>query len=222
VRKFLLLLLFVSALFQSNAQSSSFERGFAKGYCQAKKEDKGQYTNCSTTPIAPLPKIGKESYSDGVIVGYQYYQGKGSAQNALIQGARDVGRSKFINYSYEPKRTQKKVKVYNPNKGWNYNNKIELSNGYYIGTTNNGKREKEGTYYWNSGHIFEGNWNHNKREGKGILYYPKSSDKYYYEGNWRNDKKFGSGYLYFKDGTKQRLYYDSSGNEFDYYEKWGE
>ncbi len=220
--KKLLLLLFVVSIFQLQAQSSSFERGFKEGYCQAKKEDKGQYTTCATSPIAPRPKAGKESYSDGVIAGYQRYQGKGSGQNGLIQGARDAYSTKNINYSYEPKRTKRKVKAYDPNKGYNKSNKVEYENGYYIGSTYDGKRDGNGTYYWNAGHIFEGEWSDGKREGSGILYYPKASDKYYYEGRWKNDKKFDSGYLHYQNGTKQRMYYDSAGNEFDYYEKWGE
>ena len=90
----LLLLLFVTSLFQLNAQSSSFERGFKDGYCQAKKEDKGQYTTCATFPIAPMPKAGKESYQDGFSAGYKKYGGSGSSssetQKMLIQGAKDA------------------------------------------------------------------------------------------------------------------------------------
>ena len=69
--KKILLLLFLTTLFKINAQSSSFERGFKDGYCQAKKENKGQYTTCVTSPLAPMPKVGKNSYQDGFSAGYK-------------------------------------------------------------------------------------------------------------------------------------------------------
>jgi len=95
--KKLFLLLFLTSIFQLNAQSSSFERGFRDGYCQAKKEDKGQYTTCATSPIAPIPKAGKESYQDGFSAGYKKYGGSGSSssetQKMLIKGAREIAKS---------------------------------------------------------------------------------------------------------------------------------
>ena len=78
--KKLLLLLFVTTLFNVNAQSSSFERGFRDGYCQAKKEDKGHYTPCAVSPIAPIPKVGKESYQDGFSIGMETYKKKNKSK----------------------------------------------------------------------------------------------------------------------------------------------
>lgn len=100
--KKILLLLFLTTLFKINAQSSSFERGFKDGYCQAKKEDKGQYTTCVTSPLAPMPKVGKNSYQDGFSAGYKKYGSNGDSssetQKMLIQGARDAA-PKFTDIS---------------------------------------------------------------------------------------------------------------------------
>jgi len=99
MKKIFLLATFIFSISTYGQLESKYEKGFKAGYCQAKKEDKGQYTTCETSPRAPRPKTGKESYNDGVIAGYKYYFGKGSSQNALINGAKTLGDSKkFINY----------------------------------------------------------------------------------------------------------------------------
>ena len=105
--KKLLLLLFVTTLLSVNAQSSSFERGFRDGYCQAKKEDKGQYTQCATSPIAPTPKAGKESYQDGFVEGYKKYNDN-SSNDLLIKGAADVGNSNRPTYNQSSNNQQNK------------------------------------------------------------------------------------------------------------------
>jgi hypothetical protein len=43
----------------------------------------------------------------------------------------------------------------------------------------NGKREGYGTYHWNNGEIFEGNWKDGMKNGFGIWRSPKGD---YYEG----------------------------------------
>jgi len=96
-----LFLLFAFTLSSYGQLNSNYERGYKDGYCKAKKEDKGQYTTCATSPRAPRPKVGKSSYSYGVIDGYQRYKngGKNSSQNALINGAKAIGNSKrFVDY----------------------------------------------------------------------------------------------------------------------------
>ena len=99
--KKLLLVLFAFTISSYGQLNSNYERGYKDGYCKAKKEDKGQYATCATSPRAPSPKVGKSSYSYGVIDGYQRYKngGKNSAQNALINGAKAIGNSKkFVDY----------------------------------------------------------------------------------------------------------------------------
>ena len=98
MKKIFLLATFILSISTFGQLNSNYEKGFKTGYCQAKKEDKGQYAPCITSPNAPLPKLGKESYNDGVIAGYKYYGGKYSTQNALINGAKTLSNSKkFIN-----------------------------------------------------------------------------------------------------------------------------
>lgn len=85
--KKLLLLLFVTALFSVNAQSSSFERGFRDGYCKAKKEDKGQHSICATYPRTPIPKVGKKSYQDGFYIGMETYSKSNNSSTEWLEMA---------------------------------------------------------------------------------------------------------------------------------------
>jgi len=95
MKKLLLLLLIAPVL--GFSQTSSFERGFRDGYCQAKKEDKGQYTTCATSPLAPRPKVGRASYQDGFAEGFKTYNGKGNSSKMLIDGQRKIAASNSIN-----------------------------------------------------------------------------------------------------------------------------
>ena len=101
MKKIVFLFLFIGSLFQSNAQSSSYEKGFRDGYCQAKKEDKGQYTPCGVTPLAPIPDVNKDTYQYGFSAGQKKYNGgndsKSETQKMLIQGAKDAA-PKFVDY----------------------------------------------------------------------------------------------------------------------------
>lgn len=76
-----------------------------------------------------------------------------------------------------------------------------------------------GTYVWNDGSRYEGNFKNGERNGEGIYYYPKGAKyigkqvdgkrngwgTYYYpngdkyEGEWKNDEKTGKGTMY-KEG----------------------
>jgi hypothetical protein len=199
MKKIFLLATFIFSISTYGQLNSNYEKGFKAGYCQAKKEDKGQYTPCGTSPIAPIPKTGKESYNDGVIAGYKYYFGEGSSQNALINGAKTLGDSKkFINYgkiiqdNYE-KASQSNYSN-NKEKGWEYNVRQDWDNGYYIGTTYNGYRYEYGKYYYNNGDRYEGNYYKNERSGFGIYYWNSGSR---YEGNWRDNNENGRGTYYY-------------------------
>ena len=82
-----LFLLFAFTLSSYGQLNSNYERGYKDGYCKAKKEDKGQYTTCATSPRAPRPKVRKATYNAGVLAGYKYYFKKDNAKNGLIKGA---------------------------------------------------------------------------------------------------------------------------------------
>ena len=101
--------------------------------------------------------------------------------------------------------------------------RIDYDNGYYIGDVDsNDERHGFGTYYWNDGDKYEGNWIHGERTGKGTYYY-SDGDKYVgdfvdgyfhgkgtyywtdgdrYEGDWLNGKRTGKGTYYFSNGNK--------------------
>lgn len=87
MKKLLLLSIFVFSISTYGQLSSKYELGFKAGYCEAKKEDKGRYTTCATSPRAPRPKVRKATYNAGVLAGYKYYFKKDNAKNGLIKGA---------------------------------------------------------------------------------------------------------------------------------------
>jgi len=203
MKKIFLLATFIFSISTFGQLNSNYEKGFKTGYCQAKKEDKGQYTTCATSPRAPRPKTGKESYNDGVIAGYKYYGGKDTSQNALINGAKTLGNSKrFVDYgTIVEKSFSSNSNSNNKEKGWEYNVRQDWDNGYYIGTTYNGDRYESGKYYYNDGDRYEGNYYKDERSGFGIYYWSKGSR---YEGNWRDDKSNGRGtYYYANDGSNR-------------------
>ena len=72
--------------------------------------------------------------------------------------------------------------------------RIDYDNGYYIGDVDsNDERHGFGTYYWNNGERYEGDWVHGKITGKGTYYY---SNGQRYEGGFLDSNFYGSGTLY--------------------------
>jgi hypothetical protein len=64
----------------------------------------------------------------------------------------------------------------------------------YNGFKVNGMRHGQGTFYYQDGGRYEGNWKFNKMNGFGRLFY--QTDKIAYEGEWVNDQFHGRGKLY--------------------------
>ncbi len=62
--------------------------------------------------------------------------------------------------------------------------RLNYANGYYIGQVLNGKAHGMGTYYWNDGSKFEGNWVNGVIHGNGLLTY--SNNQGVYVGYWDN------------------------------------
>ena len=60
----------------------------------------------------------------------------------------------------------------------------------YEGEYKNGKRNGQGTYYYDSGEKYIGEWKDGLREGKGIFYW---EDGTYWEGNFTNNEMNGKG-----------------------------
>ena len=57
-----------------------------------------------------------------------------------------------------------------------------------------------GTYTWENGDEYDGDWKNNKMHGLGTYYYKKSGSKY--DGDWKNNKMHGFGTFYWNDGDK--------------------
>lgn len=64
----------------------------------------------------------------------------------------------------------------------------------YEGSTLKGFRHGKGKYTFEDGSYYEGNWNFNRMQGYGKLFY--ASGKIAYEGGWSQDQIHGSGKLY--------------------------
>jgi len=94
--KKLLFTLFIFIAITSYGQSN-FEKGFDDGWCQAHKEDKGDFIMCNriAIPMAPMPQMFKDGYKDGFSLGYKTYSNKNSSGNssgnqALIDGSKKM------------------------------------------------------------------------------------------------------------------------------------
>ena len=81
----------------------------------------------------------------------------------------------------------------------NNEEKIIYENGiYYIGQFENNRPNGKGKLYYNNGNIlYEGDFINGKREGFG-KYIDKNGDVY--EGQWLNGKKHGEGKIFYKNG----------------------
>lgn len=77
------------------------------------------------------------------------------------------------------------------------------SNGKYEGTMNvsGNKRQGRGTYTWNNGDKYVGEWYAGKKHGAGEYFY-SSGNKKHYVGNWHKDQICGNGTLTYSDGAK--------------------
>ncbi len=61
---------------------------------------------------------------------------------------------------------------------------IRFADGIYSGVNVEGVRQGYGTFKYNNGDVYTGNWYNNKRSGRGTCKY-KNGDAY--EGDWKND-----------------------------------
>ena len=71
------------------------------------------------------------------------------------------------------------------------------TNGRFTGERINGKKEGNGTYVWNDGSIYKGEFSNDLMNGKGLLTIPGKGS---YEGNFINGKKSGTGTYKFTNG----------------------
>ena len=69
----------------------------------------------------------------------------------------------------------------------------------YKGQVEIGRPNGQGTYTFNDGRKYIGNWIDGEQNGRGILTSPNGEK---YEGVWKDGKQHGQGTLTFPDGTK--------------------
>ena len=84
------------------------------------------------------------------------------------------------------------------------NQTIKYKNGKYVGQIIDGIKQGKGTMYLDAGDRYEGDYNNNKREGKGIYYCnrdPFRGERY--EGDYKNDKRDGQGIYYYNNGDRE-------------------
>jgi len=87
-----------------------------------------------------------------------------------------------------------------------FDERSEWANEYYDGDWLDGKRAGLGVGVFSlkkGGGTYIGEWNNDKREGKGKHIYPSGD---FYEGGWLNDVKHGSGIHTDSNGRAVRLY----------------
>jgi len=94
---------------------------------------------------------------------------------------RNYNLNIFLNGSYEDVSSLK----YTKDELWTGYNK---DNKYFLGT-----------YYYNDGNRYEGEWKDGIKNGKGTYYF-KSGDRY--EGEWKDGIKNGKGTYYYNDGNR--------------------
>jgi hypothetical protein len=76
----------------------------------------------------------------------------------------------------------------------------------YVGNWVNMKRKGFGTNYWVNGDWYRGDWLEDKKHGQGTYQY-KNGDKYV--GQYKNDKQDGEGIMYYADGTTLKGYWSN-------------
>jgi len=67
---------------------------------------------------------------------------------------------------------------------------IQYDEGSYTGQVKDGLPNGHGTFKWNNGHRYVGDWVKGKMEGKGSYYYMEGE---YYDGDFKQDDKQGQG-----------------------------
>ncbi len=72
--------------------------------------------------------------------------------------------------------------------------KEEFAKGWYEGGKMNGLRNGYGTFHYNEGGKYCGDWLNSQMHGNGTLYY--ADGRIAYQGEWKNDSLSGHGVLY--------------------------
>lgn len=79
------------------------------------------------------------------------------------------------------------------------------SNGAYIGSIYNGKRDGIGMYVFDNGDTYIGEWKDDNRSGVGFYYYDSYPLQIYF-GEWENGKKNGKGHVWSPKFESEGIY----------------
>lgn len=77
------------------------------------------------------------------------------------------------------------------------------SGSKYVGQYKNGQRNGFGTLYYDNGDVYVGEWIKNKQEGNGIYEYSTQGSYQLYSGEWKAGKRSGFGFMQYKNGTER-------------------
>lgn len=61
-----------------------------------------------------------------------------------------------------------------------------------------GQAHGRGTWRWDDGNLYEGEWKYGKKEGRGVFRWPAGD---VYEGEWKDDKHEGLGMFRWASGS---------------------
>ena len=72
---------------------------------------------------------------------------------------------------------------------------------------------RAGVYYYSDGSRYDGNWENDKPNGAGRLYYAAGDQRIYFEGHWKNGARTGDGkILYYNDDKEFANYQNDKRN----------
>ncbi|HPR64598.1 MAG TPA: hypothetical protein PK014_10285 [Thermoanaerobaculia bacterium] len=98
-------------------------------------------------------------------------------------------------------------------------NKLGLPTDKYIGSMKTGRYEGKGSYHYESGIVYEGEFLNGKYHGKGIHHFPNG---HRYEGEFQKGKRHGKGTYYYEEGRYHKgQYVDGDLNGYGVYVKFG-
>ena len=138
-----------------------------------------------------------------------------NTENEIIINKRNaVNNIIRLNKIPNPKQHEKNIKIKLPENKNTIHRSITYNlttkkypNGTYKGFIFNGKREKNGTMFFDNGAKYEGQWKNDKKHGKGVF----TSSHYFdcknfvgmkYEGEFKDDKFDGFGITTYTNGDK--------------------
>lgn len=82
------------------------------------------------------------------------------------------------------------------------------SGSTYIGQFSTGKRTGFGTLYYENGDMYVGDWKENQKEGNGMYRYKAKGSLKQYTGEWESGVRKGFGYMLYRNGVERIANWD--------------